>query len=82
MSDDKKPLANPPAMRGFSDRVDRFMGWEGDYKNDSRLRGFIHGAWHTGAGVATGNKREYDRAGEQFNKTTRPRSPPPQNDKK
>ena len=24
------------------------MGWEGDYKDESRLRGLIHEVWHTG----------------------------------
>lgn len=72
----QEPLANPPDVRNFSDKLDSFMGWEGDYKNDSRLRGAIHAAWHVGAGVVTGNPREYERAGEQWSKTTRPPSPP------
>ena len=77
MADKKsEPLANPPAVRGFSDRLDSAMGWEGAYKDDSRLRGLVHGAWHAGAGVVTRNPKEFERAGEQFDRTTRPPSPP------
>ena len=75
---DREPLANPPAVRGFSDRLDEFMGWEGDYKDESRARGLVHGAWHTGAGIVTGNPREFERAGEQFDRATRPPTPPRQ----
>ena len=85
MSDDNKgnskPLANPPEWRDRSNKLDKAMGWEGDYKDESRLRGFVHGVWHTGAGIATGNPKEFDRAGEQFSKTTRPPSPPTQKNK-
>ena len=72
-----KPLANPPAMRGFSDRLDKAFGWEGKYKEESKVRATIHAAWHTGAGVVTNNSKEYDRAREQYSKVTgRPPSPP------
>lgn len=71
----QQPLANPESMRGISDRLDKAMGWEGQYKDESRLRGFIHGTWHAGAGLVTGNPREYDRAREQFQKVDRPPSP-------
>ena len=76
---DKKPepqLANPAGVRSFSDQLDKVMGWEGAYKEDSRLRGLIHAGWHYGAGVKTGNEREYERAKEQFSRTTRAPSPP------
>ena len=80
MSDDNKdksePLANPSAWRDASNKLDKAMGWEGNYKDESRLRGFVHGVWHSGAGIVTGNPKEFDRAGEQFSKTTRPPSPP------
>jgi hypothetical protein len=75
----KEPLANPEGMRSFSDRLDKFMGWEGQYKDDSRLRGFVHGVWHDGAGLITGNPREHERANEQYKKVTRPPSPPAKN---
>ena len=81
MSNDSKsggqPLANPKPMRNFSDRLDSAMGWEGKYKEDSKVRGFIHGTWHQGAGLITGNEREFDRAREQFDKVKRPSPPPP-----
>ena len=71
-----KPLANLPGMRSLSDQLDEMMGWKGQYKDDSRVRGAIHGTWHTIAGVATGNEREFQRSDEQFSKMTRPPSPP------
>ena len=90
VDDDTKksePLINPPPVRNFSDKLDNAIGWEGGYKEDSRVRGFIHGTWHAGAGIVTGNPKEFDRAGEQFGKTFRPLSPtrpseaPPNNNK-
>eukprot|EP00484_Ammonia_sp_Unknown_P005401 CAMPEP_0197057388 /NCGR_PEP_ID=MMETSP1384-20130603/96688_1 /TAXON_ID=29189 /ORGANISM="Ammonia sp." /LENGTH=72 /DNA_ID=CAMNT_0042491793 /DNA_START=74 /DNA_END=289 /DNA_ORIENTATION=+ len=68
MSSDKpsKPLANPKPVRGFSDKLDNAMGWNDGYKNESKVRGFIHGVWHTGAGVVTLNPKEFSRAGDQF----------------
>jgi len=63
-----KRLANPQEMRSFSDRVDDRMGWHGGYKDSSRPRGFIHGVWHYGAGVATFNKNEFRRGNQQFGK--------------
>ena len=75
MSKDQK-LANPPGWRKFSDQLDKTMGWEGQYKDDSRVRGAIHGAWHYKEGVVTGKEKEFNRAKEQFSKTTRPLSPP------
>lgn len=57
MSKDQK-LANPPKWRGVSDQLDKTMGWEGQYKDDSRVRGAIHGTWHYGAGVVTKNEKE------------------------
>lgn len=76
MSDNKK-LANPQGMRSFSDRLDAKVGWEGGYKETSGTRGFIHGVWHTGAGIATFNGKEFSRAGEQFSKMWEtPKQPP------
>ncbi len=59
MTDKSEPLANPKGMRNVSDRLDKAMGWEGAYKDESRVRAGIHGVWHWGAGVATGNQKEY-----------------------
>ena len=70
-----KKLANPPAARGLSNWLDKQMGWYSP--SDSRVRGAIHGVWHTGAGICTFNSREFSRAGEQFSNVTRPRTPPP-----
>jgi hypothetical protein len=51
------------------------MGWEGDYRNTSRLRGIVHGIWHYGAGVLTLNGNEFTRGNEQFSRTFRSTSP-------
>ena len=59
-----KNLANPKAMRNMSDKLDETFGWKDGYKNESNTRAFIHGVWHAGAGVITGNKNEFTRAGE------------------
>ncbi len=68
-------LANPAGMRSLSDKLDDAAGWSGGYKESSGTRGFIHGVWHTGAGVVAavtpGNnnaKGEFGRAGDQFSK--------------
>ena len=85
MSDDtkdkSKPLANPPFWRDVSNKLDKAMGWEGDYKDESRVRAIIHAGWHKGAEVWNDNPKEGDRAREQFNNATRPPSPPTQKDK-
>lgn len=64
---DRTPLANPSVMRGISNGVDNVL-FPGGYKDDSQLRGAIHGVWHTGAGVITGNPAEFTRANDQFAK--------------
>ncbi len=38
-------------MRGVSDWVDKKMGWNGKYKEDSGTQGFIHGVYHYGVGL-------------------------------
>ncbi len=38
-------------MRSVSDKLDEKMGWKGEYKEKSGVRGFIHGVYHTGVGV-------------------------------
>ncbi len=60
-------LANPQPVRNFSNKLDDVV-WKDGYKDKSCSRGVVHGVWHTGAGVFTGNKAEFTRAGEQFNK--------------
>ncbi len=65
-------------MRSFSDKLDSVAGWHGGYKETSGTRGFVHGMWHTGAGVSAavgsvfggnGNASgEFRRAGDQFSK--------------
>ena len=86
VDDDTKksePLLNPPAVRNLSNKLDNAIGWERGYKEDSRVRGLIHGTWHAGAGIWTGNPKEFDRAGEQFGKMspTLPSEAPPNNNK-
>eukprot|EP00483_Globobulimina_turgida_P009286 UN09305 len=68
MPQPKKNLANPKPARGFSNWLDTQMGWTGGYKEESKARGFVHGVWHTGAGITTFNKHEFSRASEQFQK--------------
>ncbi len=68
MSQQKKNLANPKPARGFSNWLDKQMGWNGGYKEESKARGCVHGVWHTGAGIATFNKHEFSRAADQFSK--------------
>ena len=63
------------AMRGFSNYLDELFGWKDGYKDESSIRGFIHGVWHTGAGVcrfvSSGNAGdEFIRAGQQFDRLT------------
>jgi hypothetical protein len=66
----KKPLANPKGMRSASDWLDNKI-WKGQYKDNSRVRGFIHGVWHNAAGFITRNPREHERAKEQYKKVLR-----------
>jgi hypothetical protein len=39
-------VSNNSYFRGWSDKLDSKMGWEGDRKYESGARGFIHGAYH------------------------------------
>ncbi|EAR97084.1 hypothetical protein TTHERM_01353120 (macronuclear) [Tetrahymena thermophila SB210] len=71
----EKGVSNQKEMRSFSDKLDNAMGWKDGYKETSGTRGFIHGAYHTGVGVAKfvvgntqGAKAELNRAGTQFSK--------------
>lgn len=62
-----KPLANPKLFRSLSDKLDVFIGWDEETsKNKSRIRGILHGIWHTGAYLVTCNKLEWERAKIQF----------------
>mmetsp|Transcript_47350 Transcript_47350/g.42449 ORF Transcript_47350/g.42449 Transcript_47350/m.42449 type:complete len:84 (-) Transcript_47350:78-329(-) len=61
-----KSLANPKPVRGFSNWLDQKVGWTGGYKEESKARGFVHGVWHTGAGIFTANSNEFSRAKQQF----------------
>ena len=61
------PLANPKLFRRCSDGIDYLLGWNiEERKNKSRVRGFFHGVWHTGAYIITQNKLEWERAQIQF----------------
>ena len=67
----EKGVSNNSFWRDKSDRLDKYMGWEGDRKYESGARGFIHGVYHEAVGIgklACGNwegcKAEYRRAGE------------------
>lgn len=39
----EKCMSNNGFWRDKSDRLDKFMGWEGDRKYESGARGLIHG---------------------------------------
>jgi hypothetical protein len=43
---DEKFLSNNLSHREKSNKLDEFMGWVGDVKNQSRLRGLLHGSYH------------------------------------
>ena len=65
-------------MRSVSDELDEKMGWTGQKKEQSALRGLIHGVYHRCVGVAKkmagneeGAKAEFNRAGQQFDKAKR-----------
>lgn len=69
----EKGVSNNKEIRGFSDKLDSTMGWEGDRKYQSGARGFVHGVYHGGVGVIKycignweGGSAEMGRAGEQF----------------
>ena len=70
-----KNLYNPKPLRSVSNWVDSKMGWEGEAKEKSGTRGFIHGVSHTLFGMATFNGDEFKRAGEQFGRMKREDSP-------
>jgi len=69
---ESKNLANPEFMRDVSDGMDKLFGWEGDYKNTSKVRASLHAGWHYGAGIVTQNEKEFERAREQFEKVRAP----------
>jgi hypothetical protein len=76
-------LANPPAARSVSDQLDAAMGWQGAAKEQSRVRGYIHGEWHKGAAVVAAVSGDFEKAGaeaaraaEQYSRVVRPPSPP------
>ena len=68
-------ISDNPDFRKISDDFDRLMGWEGDKKEKSPLRGAIHGVYHASIGIMkgfTGNvvgaEAEFKRAVVQFSK--------------
>jgi hypothetical protein len=53
------------------------MGWAGDKKEQSGVRGAVHGVYHSAVGVGKatsfnlqGAKAEFNRAGQQFDRTS------------
>lgn len=62
-----KPLNNNSAGRWVSDCLDKALGTSYDNVKESKIRATFHGAWHAGAGVVTGNQREFERAKDQWN---------------
>ncbi|UJR11648.1 hypothetical protein I4U23_015829 [Adineta vaga] len=59
----------------FSDGLDKVMGWNGGYKEESCVRGAIHGYYHDRQGDKRekqgdhdGAKLERDRAQQQYDK--------------
>lgn len=71
----EKGVSNNKSMRSFSDKLDSVCGWKDGYKEESGVRGFIHGVYHSGVGAAKwvagnseGAKAEFKRAGDQFSK--------------
>jgi hypothetical protein len=68
---DEKGVSNNKEMRGFSNWLDNKMDWQGESKDGSGTRGFIHGVYHSSVGVgkyvcgnSEGGKAEFNRAGE------------------
>ena len=60
-------------LRKISDKIDRIMGWHGNKKGDSFIRGFAHGfvhflfgAYKLAHGNKVGFKAELKRARYQF----------------
>lgn len=69
----QKGVSNNSFWRDKSDKLDKYMGWEGDRKYQSGARGFIHGAYHEivsygklACGNVDGFKAEMGRACEQY----------------
>lgn len=65
----EKGVSNNSYWRDKSDRLDEAMGWTGGYKEDSAVRGTIHGVYHSAVGVikhcsgnTEGAQAEFDRA--------------------
>ncbi|CAD8161733.1 unnamed protein product [Paramecium octaurelia] len=75
-----KELNNNRTMRSISDKIDDFFGWQHNYKQDSLVRGIIHGCYHGMWGVfkymasnTVGSQREFKRAKDQFQRNGRAR---------
>ncbi|CAD8094844.1 unnamed protein product [Paramecium sonneborni] len=75
-----RQLNNNRTMRNISDKMDNFFGWQNGYKQDSLIRGIIHGCYHGMWGVlkymalnGEGSKREFKRAKDQFQRNGRVR---------
>ena len=77
MSDQKSKatLNNDPSDRAASNWLDKKMGWEGGYKEESCTRGILHGLYHDRQGNIReqkgdhdGAKLERDRAQQQYDK--------------
>ena len=68
-------VSDNPDFRKISDALDKVMGWEGEAKEKSPLRGAIHGVYHASIGICkglvgnvVGAEAEFKRALVQFSK--------------
>jgi hypothetical protein len=72
----EKTLSNNPCLRYISDKLDNVFGWINDeIKEKSRIRGALHGMYHSIVGLGKklsrneeGAKCEFDRAQIQFHR--------------
>lgn len=65
------PLNNDPGFRGFSDKLDKALGWGGyNDPKQSKTRGALHAAYHELQYRKTGNPREHERAKDQWGRVT------------
>ena len=85
----EKTLSNNPFFRSISDSLDQKFGWVGEEQEKSRIRGALHGLYHTFAGIGKtlykneeGAKCEFDRAKIQFNRMKNGKSEKKEEEKK
>ena len=77
-------VGNSPFWRDVSNKLDDKMGWEGERREQSGVRGIVHGVYHGAVGCKdylTGNSEkgnaEWERAGQQFDRSKNIGNSPP-----